>query len=260
MEQISNWYVRRSRERFWSSGLNKDKVAAYETLYEVLTKVSQLLAPFTPFIAEEIYVGLTGKSVHLADYPQSDESLIDQLLEREMGEVLQVVELGRSIRNSLAIKVKQPLAQLFVKSSKPINWSAYENIIREELNIKEIHLLNSGEEYFTSTVRLDFKKSAAKFGKHSNSINVRLNNLTSSQVSELIQNRSIKLEENLVLLEDVLIENKVKDGFAYGTSNDMTVVINVTLTEALIREGWMRELIRAIQSYRKQLLLPVEKE
>ncbi len=259
VEQISNWYVRRSRERFWSSGLNKDKVAAYETLYEVLTKVSQLLAPFTPFIAEEIYVGLTGKSVHLADYPQSDESLIDQLLEREMGEVLQVVELGRSIRNSLAIKVKQPLAQLFVKSSKPINWSAYENIIREELNIKEIHLLNSGEEYFTSTVRLDFKKSAAKFGKQSNSINMRLNNLTSSQVSELIQNRSIKLEENLVLLEDVLIENKVKDGFAYGTSNDMTVVLNVTLTEALIHEGWMRELIRVIQSYRKQLLLPVEK-
>ena len=108
-------------------------------------------------------------------------------------------------------------------------------------------------------MKLDFKKSAAKYGNQSNSINMRLNNLASSQVSELIQNRSIKLEENLVLLEDVLIENKVKDGFAYGTSNDMTVVINVTLTEALIREGWMRELIRAIQSYRKQLLLPVEK-
>ncbi|MEK4522085.1 isoleucine--tRNA ligase [Psychrobacillus sp. FSL W7-1493] len=259
VEQISNWYIRRSRERFWSSGLNNDKVAAYETLYEVLTKVSQLLAPFTPFIVEEIYVALTGKSVHLTDYPQSDESLIDQLLEQEMGEVLQVVELGRSIRNSLAIKVKQPLAQLFVMSSKPLNWNAYESIIMEELNIKEIHLLNSREEYFTSTVRLDFKKSAAKFGKQSNSINMRLNNLTSSQVSELIQNRSIKLEENLVLLEDVLIEKKVKDGFAYGTSNDMTVLINVTLTEALIHEGWMRELIRAIQSYRKQLLLPVEK-
>lgn len=259
VEQVSNWYVRRSRERFWSSGLNKDKVAAYETLYEVLTKVSQLLAPFTPFIAEEIYLGLTGKSVHLSDYPQVDETLIDQMLEQEMEEVLQVVELGRSIRNNHAIKVKQPLAQLFVVSNKQINWYAYENIIMEELNVKEIHLLESGEEYFTSTVKLDFKKSAAKFGKQSNILNEQLKTLTSSQIDALLDNGSIELEKGLVLKEDVLVEKQVKDGFAFATNKNTTVILDVVLTEALLQEGWMRELIRAIQAYRKQLLLPVEK-
>ena len=259
VEQLSNWYVRRSRERFWSSGLNQDKVAAYETLYEVLTKVSQLLAPFTPFIAEEIFVGLTGKSVHLSNYPQVDETLIDQILEQEMEEVLQVVELGRSIRNNLAIKVKQPLSQILVVSDKQINWLAYKNIILEELNIKEIHLLKSGDDYFHSTVKLDFKKSARKFGKQSNDLNEKLKKLTTRQISQLVENGSLALKESVVLKEDVLVEKQAKNGFAFAANKATTIILDVVLTEALIQEGWMRELIRAIQSYRKQLLLPVEK-
>ncbi len=258
VEQLSNWYVRRSRERFWSSGIDEDKVAAYETLYEVLTKTSQLLAPFVPFIADDIYLSLTGKSVHLSDYPQAEKSLIDQTLEQEMEEVLQVVELGRSIRNSLAIKVKQPLSQLFVTSNKSINWFTYEGIIKEELNVKQLHLADSDEDFFTYTVKLDFKKSAAKFGKQSNTINNYLKGLVSSQVSELFQKGGIMFEDTFILKEDVMIEKKVMDGFASATNRETTVTLDVKLTEALVREGWMRELIRAIQSYRKQLLLPVE--
>lgn len=262
LEQVSNWYVRRSRERFWSSDMNPEKAAAYETLYEVLTTISQLLAPLTPFIAEDVFMRLTGKSVHLSNYSVPDEKQINELLEKEMDAVLQVVELGRSVRNTTSLKVKQPLASLSLMSpNKEISWDLYEDVIREELNVRKFELMEKEGEFVFTKVKLDFKKSGAKFGKQSNAVNTWLQSLEEKQVSEFMQ--AGFLEETFddkvkVLLEDVLIEKVAKEGYASATNGVYTVTLDITLTDELIQEGMAREMIRAVQEYRKKLNLPID--
>ncbi|ALC85642.1 isoleucyl-tRNA synthetase [Bacillus sp. FJAT-22090] len=262
LEELSNWYVRRSRERFWSNGMNSDKAAAYKTLYEVLTKTTQLLAPLTPFIAEDVFMDLTGKSVHLTDFPESEEHLINQKLEKEMDAVLQVVELGRSIRNATSLKIKQPLGSLSLMSlHQDVNWDLYEDIIKEELNVKLFRLIDNDDQFVSTKLKLNFKKSGAKFGNQSNAINTFLQNLDEEQVKKFIQIGYLNMknaEESQVLVEDVQIEKVAKQGYASATSGDYTVTLDLSLTEELIQEGMARELIRAIQSYRKQLKLPID--
>ncbi|MEI4768181.1 isoleucine--tRNA ligase [Psychrobacillus sp. FJAT-51614] len=262
LEELSNWYVRRSRERFWSKGMNPEKAAAYQTLYEVLVKTSQLLAPLTPFIAEDVFMDLTSKSVHLSDFPEAEEHLINKKLENEMEAVLQVVELGRSIRNTTSLKVKQPLSSLSVmSSSQEVNWALYEDIIKEELNVKLFREIENDDQFLTTKLKLDFKKSGAKFGKQSNAINTFLQNLDEEQVKKFIQIGYLNMrntEELQVLVEDVQIEKVAKEGYASASNGDYTVTLDLLLTEELIQEGIARELIRAIQSYRKQLKLPID--
>ncbi|MFF2752901.1 isoleucine--tRNA ligase [Psychrobacillus sp. NPDC058041] len=259
LEQVSNWYVRRSRERFWSSDMNPEKAAAYETLYEVLTKTSQLLAPLTPFLAEDVFMSLTGESVHLTDFPVADEQLMDEKLEKEMDAVLQVVELGRSVRNTTSLKVKQPLGSLSLMSpNKDINWKLYEDIILDELNVKVFEQTENEGEFVTTKIKLDFKKSGSKFGKQSNAINTWLQSLDDKQVRKFLQEGFLEYEKAKVMLEDVLIENIAKEGYASATNGAYTVTLNLSLTEELIQEGLARELIRAIQAYRKQLKLPID--
>lgn len=262
LEELSNWYVRRSRERFWSNGMNSDKAAAYKTLYEVLTKTSQLLAPLTPFIAEDVFMDLTGKSVHLSDFPKSEEHFINQKLEKEMDAVLQVVELGRSIRNTTSLKIKQPLGSLSLMSShQDVNWDLYEDIIKEELNVKLFRVIDNDDQFVFTKLKLNFKKSGSKFGNQSNAINTFLQNLDEEQVKKFIQIGYLNMrnaEELQVLVEDVQIEKVAKQGYASATSGDYTVTLDLSLTEELIQEGMARELIRAIQSYRKQLKLPID--
>ena len=263
VEEVSNWYVRRSRERFWASDMSPDKAAAYQTLHEVLTRISQLVAPLTPFIAEDIYFNLTGESVHLSDYPAYDPSLINEQLEHEMEAALQVVELGRSIRNTTSLKVKQPLASISVLSAATtINWKAYEDIIMDELNVKQFHEVDDEDQFAAIKLKLDFKKSGAKFGKQSNIIHTWLQQLTSEesmQFTELgygeMSTSSGKLEK--VTIEDVLIEKIAKEGYSSATNGEFTVTLDVALTKELIQEGMARELIRAIQGYRKELNLPI---
>ncbi|WP_370456034.1 isoleucine--tRNA ligase [Sporosarcina sp. ANT_H38] len=263
VEELSNWYVRRSRERFWATKMSPDKAAAYQTLYEVLTKTSQLIAPLTPFIAEDIYFNLTGKSVHLSDYPTYDENRIDEQLEKEMDAVLQVVELGRSIRNSTSLKVKQPLASLSVLSAtSTINWEAYQDIIMEELNVKQFHEVSDESQFAAIKLKLDFKKSGAKFGKQSNIVNTWLQQLTIEESIAFIKagygeiiTASGELEQ--VTVEDVLIEKVAKEGYSSATNGEYTVTLDTALTKELIQEGMARELIRAIQEYRKKLQLPI---
>ncbi|HJF31982.1 MAG TPA: isoleucine--tRNA ligase [Sporosarcina psychrophila] len=263
VEEVSNWYVRRSRERFWASGMSPDKAAAYQTLHEVLTTTSRLLAPLTPFIAEDVYFNLTDESVHLSDYPIYDESMINTQLEIEMDAVLQVVELGRSIRNTTAMKVKQPLASISVLSATPtINLKAYEDIIMDELNVKQFHEISDEGQFDSIKLKLDFKKAGAKFGKQSNIVNTWLQQLTNEESMELTKlgygemvTSSGELER--VTLEDVLIEKVAKEGYSSTTNGEYTVTLDVVLTKELIQEGMARELIRAIQEYRKKLDLPI---
>ncbi|MDP5276779.1 isoleucine--tRNA ligase [Chengkuizengella axinellae] len=262
LDEVSNWYVRRSRDRFWSSGMKTEKAAAYQTLFEVLTKTSQLLAPFTPFIAEDVYSNLTGKSVHLSEYPRYDGKMIDKQLEKEMSAVLQVVELGRSIRNTLSLKVKQPLSSLSVLSNhKEINWLSYQDIIMDELNVKSFHEIDDEEQFASILLKLDFKKSARKFGKLSNVINQWLQQLNQEESKLLIQSGYGEMETSSgrvkVSLEDVIIEKTAKEGYSSASNGEYTVTLDVALTEDLLHEGLARELIRSIQDYRKKLNLPI---
>ncbi len=243
--------------------MNEDKVAAYQVLYEVLTKTSQLLAPLTPFIAEDVYTNLTGKSVHLSAYPTYDDTLINAQLEKEMAAVLQVVELGRSIRNTASMKVKQPLASLsLISSNQEMDWSSYRNIVLDELNVKTFYEIGDEGEFATIKLKLDFKKSGAKFGKYANIANKWVQQLGQEEAKAFIDTGYGMMETDAgesvkVTLEDVLVEKVAKDGFSSATNGEFTVILDVALTEDLIQEGVARELIRAIQEYRKKLNLPI---
>ncbi|PKG23884.1 isoleucine--tRNA ligase [Niallia nealsonii] len=263
IEEISNWYVRRSRNRFWSEGMTQEKAAAYQTLYTVLTKTSQLLAPFTPFLAEDVYRQLTGESVHLSNFPVYDSTLLNDNLEKDMQAVLDVVELGRSIRNTASLKVKQPLAGISVVNRlEEINWKPYEGIILEELNVKQFQTIKEEELFSAVTLKLDFRKSGHKFGKNANIVNNWLQQLSSAEVSAFLVNGldeaiSPKGEKIPVTLEDVMVEKKAKEGFSSASNEALTVTLDVTITEELMQEGVTREFIRAVQEYRKQLNLPI---
>ncbi|MEK5038474.1 isoleucine--tRNA ligase [Sporosarcina sp. FSL K6-3457] len=263
VEEVSNWYVRRSRERFWASDMSPDKAAAYGTLHEVLTKTSQLLAPFTPFIAEDIYFNLTGDSVHLSDYPTYDPNRINEQLENEMDAVLQVVELGRSIRNTTALKVKQPLASISVLSAMAsVNWAAYQDIIMDELNVKQFHEVNDESQFAAIKLKLDFKKAGAKFGKQSNIVHTWLQQLTSEEsmaFTKVGHGEMVAASGDVVTvtIEDVLVEKMAKEGYSSAANGAYTVTLDVGLTTELVQEGTARELIRAIQAYRKELQLPI---
>ncbi len=263
VEEVSNWYVRRSRERFWASDMSPDKAAAYATLYEVLTKTSQLLAPFTPFMAEDIYFNLTGDSVHLSDYPTYNPNLINESLENEMAAVLQIVELGRSIRNTTALKVKQPLASISVLSAQQaVNWAAYQDIIMDELNVKQFYKVDDEIQFAATKLKLDFKKSGAKFGKQSNIVHTWLQQLTNEESVAFTKAGYGKMvtasgEVVTVSIEDVLVEKMAKEGYSSAANGAYTVTLDVGLTTELIQEGTARELIRAIQAYRKELQLPI---
>lgn len=259
VEELSNWYVRRSRERFWAMGMDVDKVAAYDTLHEVLVTISQLLAPFTPFLADEIHVNLTGGSVHLADYPIFDEKKINLQLEEQMNAVLQIVEIGRSIRNSQRLKVKQPLQSLTVAVKEDKKWDDYRDVIMDELNVKECYFARDDEDFVTYHCKLNFKKAGATFGKQANQVNEWLKRLSAEETKELIQKGELSFANGvLVHAEEVLVEKVPKEGFAVSSNGRYTVMLDIRLTEELLQEGLARELIRAIQDYRKKQQLPVQ--
>ncbi|WCN36344.1 isoleucine--tRNA ligase [Aneurinibacillus uraniidurans] len=264
VEELSNWYVRRSRDRFWSQGMSEEKAAAYATLHEVLVKTSQLLAPFTPFIAEDMYTNLEGGSVHLTDYPDYNEAKINAKLEEEMNAVLQVVEVGRSIRNTASLKVKQPLASLslIVTHNQDIQWDAYGDIIKEELNVKAFHVIQNDENFVSYKLKLDFKKAGPKFGAETNQVNQWLQSLTNTQAKSFVDRGEANFQTPAgttltITAEDVQIEKVPHKGFAVASSGPYTVILDTMLTEELVQEGLVRELLRAIQEYRKKLQLPV---
>lgn len=266
VEQVSNWYIRRSRDRFWREGINKDKLAAFHTLHKVLVRISQLLAPFTPFIAEDIHTNLTGESVHLANFPKPDPSEMNPALEVEMNRVLHVIELARHIRNATNIKTKQPLSAITVVGAKQDTdtLAKYSYIIKEEINVKDILLQEHAGSAVKYELKLNFPTAGPKLGKLVGFTQRTLQTLTPDDAKQVVDQGYFETdtpsgEKVHVKKEDLIINQKPQQGLEMASDTTYTVFLNTEITEDLQKEGLARELIRAVQQYRKELNLPVEK-
>ncbi|MNM21298.1 Isoleucine--tRNA ligase [compost metagenome] len=265
IDELSNWYIRRSRDRFWGSGLGEEKLDAYRTLTHVLLTTAKIVAPFMPMLAEDIFVNLGGgESVHLADYPAADESLIDTELERNMESARNIVELARNVRNETGIKTRQPLSELIVSIDQSFSVADYEEIIKDEINVKNIVLETSDSGFVDFTLKLNLKVAGKKYGKNVGFIQGFLKSMESDATREAVQNGQLALtspegEELTITAEELLIDKQAKPGFASASGYGITVALNTEITPELEQEGWVREVIRAVQDYRKRLDLPIDK-
>ena len=263
IDELSNWYVRRSRERFWGTEMTEDKIAAYMTLYTTIITISKVAAPMIPFITEEIYQNLVCSidknapiSIHLCSYPVADESMIDKDLEVNMEEVLSAVNLGRAARNEANIKNRQPLANVYITGAKEIK-DIYCDIIKEELNIKNVEFVKDASHFVSYTFKPQLKILGAKYGKKINEIRTVLANIDgNAKKKELDENGSIviTLSDGDISLseEELLISVSKAEGYISQSDYSMTVVLDTTLTDELIEEGFVREVISKIQYMRKE--------
>ena len=262
-DDMSNWYVRRGRERYWVQGLPEDKIAAYMTLYTALVTTAKAAAPMIPFMTESIYQNLVRsvdksapESIHLCAFPTVDEKAIDKELEDKMDKVLEIVVLGRAARNGSSLKNRQPLATMYVKLDGELD-SFYTDIIRDELNIKNVSFTDKVDDFVTYQFKPQLKTVGPKFGKQLNEIRTALSELDGTAAKkELDKNGRLVLSlpsgEVTLETEDLLIEAKQKDGFYTVSDRGITVAIDTTLTKELIEEGFVRELISKIQTMRKE--------
>lgn len=263
VDELSNWYVRRSRERFWGKDMPQDKVNAYMTLYTVLVTLTKLSAPFTPFISESIYQNLVCKvsknepeSVHLCDFPTYDEKLIDKKLEEDMDTVLSIVVAGRSGRNTANIKNRQPIGNMFVKSNNTLD-NMFIDIIKEELNIKNVEFKDDVSAFTSYSFKPQLRTLGKKYGKLVPAIgNYLKENDGIKLMNELKENELIKFtidNENIELSQDdVLIETAQMEGYVAESDKNITIILNTNLTEELLEEGFVREIISKIQTMRKE--------
>ena len=263
VDDMSNWYVRRCRNRFWAKGMEQDKINAFMTLYTALVTVAKAAAPMIPFMSEQIYQNLVRtvdtsatESVHLSDYPVADEAHIDAALEKSMDEVLKVVVLGRSAREASGRKNRQPLSMLYVKAPETLG-SFYQDIIRDELNVKALEFTDDAERFVNYLFKPQLKTVGPKYGKHLNAIKEHLKALDGQKaMAELNANGSLGFtlpDGTKVSLcrEDLLIESAQSERYVSAQDNGITVVLDIALTEALIEEGFVRELISKVQTMRK---------
>ena len=262
VDELSNWYVRRCRERFWVKDMPADKVNAYMTLYTALVTVAKLSAPFIPFMSEDIYRNLVCsvdksalESVHLCDFPAVDESLIDAALESNMDEVIDVVVLGRACRNAAAIKNRQPIAKMYVKAETAVE-DSFLTIIAEELNVKEVVFTDSVKDFTSYSFKPQLRTVGPKYGKILGGIRTALAELDgNAAMAELEANGVLKITVGDTVAEltrdDLLIETSQMPGFESLSDKGITVVMDKNLTPALIEEGNVRELISKIQTMRK---------
>ncbi len=256
-EDLSNWYIRRCRRRFWASELDNDKKAVYNTTYEVLTGLSKLIAPFAPFISEEIYRKLTGKeSVHIERYPVANEDLIDEKNEFTMDLIRTLVSLGRSAREEANIKVRQPVKDILVYGADKDVIEHLVDLIKEELNVKEVTFPENLEEYMNFILKLDFKVAGKILGKDVKKAVAALNNCDAKAViDELDKNGEVTLDtpEGPLMLkkEWVEIRTEAKEGFNVQKQDNLFVILDTNLDEELIKEGYVREVISKVQQMRK---------
>ncbi len=254
-EDLSNWYVRRSRERFWSFDLTDDKKDAYYTLHAVLVALTKMIAPVSPFLADHIYGALTGQeSVHLADFPVCDPAKIDAELEKKMDTVIQVVSLGRFARNNARLKVRQPLAEIKLPRRLQEVVAGMEDLILEEINIKRVSFVDEG--FVSYTAKPNFKSVGKKVGKRMKALQEYLLTADVEGIREAFaQNKEFPVlldgEEYKLESEDLVLEIKSLDGYQLETNGDFFVALQTTLTEDLVAEGYARELINKIQFTRK---------
>ena len=261
VDELSNWYVRLSRERFWGKGMAGDKLAAFETLYTVLTTLCKLLAPFIPFITENMYQNLVvgniagaPESVHLCDYPVADLSLVDKELEKNMSKVEAVVQLGRACRNASSLKVRQPLSRCLIKGDKvegePVK------LIKSELNVKQVEFVDDATAFTTYQLKPQMRTLGKKYGKLLGKIGETLKTLDGNEVVAAFERGEtlrFEIDGTEVTLEkdDVLTALIQKEGFVAQSDANYTVVLDTNLTEALINEGFIREVISKVQTLRK---------
>ena len=262
-DDMSNWYVRRCRERFWAKGMEQDKVNAYMTLYTALITLSKIAAPMIPFMTEEIYQNLVRsvdknapESIHLTDLPAVNEDFIDKDLEVSMDEVLDIVVLGRAARNSANIKNRQPIGNMYVKAETVLD-PFYVEIIEDELNVKAVEFKDDVEEFVSYSFKPQLKTVGPKYGKLLGKIKEALASLDGhAAMKSLNENGSVDFDfdgEKVSLgREDLLIETAKNDDFVTEADNKTTVVLDIRLDEALIEEGFVRELISKIQTMRKE--------
>ena len=262
-DDMSNWYVRRCRERFWAKGMEHDKINAYMTLYTALITLSKIAAPMIPFMTEEIYQNLVRsvdknapESIHLTDFPKVNEEFIDKDLEVSMDEVLDIVVLGRAARNSANIKNRQPIGNMYVKAENVLS-PFYVEIIEDELNVKAVEFKDDVEEFVSYSFKPQLKTVGPKYGKLLGKIKESLSNLDGHKaMQELNADGALNFDfdgEKVVLgREDLLIETAKNDNFVTEADNKVTVVLDIRLDDALLEEGFVRELISKIQTMRKE--------
>ena len=255
-EDLSNWYIRRNRNRFWGSELDNSKKSVYITTYEVLVGLSKLIAPITPFIAEELYRNLTGeKSVHLTDYPKCDKKLIDEHIEERMDLVRNLISIGRYVREETKIKVRQPLSKALLDGKNKDLIADLVPLISEELNIKEVEFVDDLNEYMNISVKPNFKVVGKVFGPLIKEFQTKLENLDTDSINSLQKGDSIKLElgneEKEITADMVEIRISSKEGFNVGMENNHFIILDTTLTDELILEGIAREMVSKVQQLRK---------
>ena len=263
VDDMSNWYVRRSRERFWAKGMEQDKINAYMTLYTALVTISKAAAPMVPFMTEDIYQNLVRsldknapESIHLCDFPEVKEEWIDKELEENMDDLLKVVVMGRACRNAANIKNRQPIGKMFVKAPFELS-DFYKDIITDELNVKEMEFTDDVRNFTSYTFKPQLKTVGPKYGKFLGGIKTALAELDGNKaMDELKAQGELKLAvngEEIVLLEsDLLIDMAQMEGYVSENDNDITVVLDTNLTPELIEEGFVREIISKIQTMRKE--------
>lgn len=262
-DALSNWYVRRGRDRYWGGGMTEDKAAAYTTLYTVLVTLAKLVAPYMPFMAEMMYQNLVPAfypnaplSVHLCKYPEADEAQIDFELERGMGDVLTVVNLGRAARGAGNIKNRQPLKELVVASENPLDvHDELKAVVLDELNVKSYRALSSAEELVSYKLKPQLRTLGPKYGKQSKEITEFLNTCNAAKVVKTLKEQGeFKIPNGDVVLveEDLQIFTESAEGYVIASDRGVTVALDTRLNEELLLEGSERELVSKIQTMRKE--------
>ncbi len=263
VDEMSNWYVRRSRERFWAKGMEQDKINAYMTLYHALVTIAKTAAPMIPFMTEDIYQNLVRsvdkdapESIHLCDFPTVNEAWIDKDLEADMKELLEIVVLGRACRNTANIKNRQPIGTMYVKAEKKMS-EFYTDIIADELNVKEVKFADDVESFISYSFKPQLRTVGPKYGKLLGGIRQALTDINgTAAMNELRTNGVLKLDingNNVELTEeDLLIETAQTEGYVSEFNGETSVVLDTNLTPELIEEGFVREIISKIQTMRKE--------
>lgn len=262
VDEMSNWYVRRSRERFWAKGMEQDKINAYMTLYTALVTIAKAAAPMIPFMTEDIYRNLVcsidksaPESIHLCDFPAVDEKLIDKQLEADMEAVLKTVVMGRACRNTANIKNRQPISTMFIKAPFTLD-AFYQEIIEDELNVKKVVFTDDVREFTTYTFKPQLKTVGPKYGKQLGGIKETLSSIDGNAAMDALKadgfiafdvnGTEVKLAE-----EDLLIDISQKEGYVTEADNTVTVVLDTNLTDELVEEGFVYEVISKVQTMRK---------